>query len=65
MADPIGSEMVLFEFALTPTITVPSTNGAKPGKNLYATNIIRLYTLDCLQIDKVKKSDAQKNYEMA
>ena len=35
IAEPIGKVIELFEFALTLTITVPSTNGANPGKNLF------------------------------
>lgn len=35
IAEPIGKVIEPFEFALTLTITVPSTNGANPGKNLF------------------------------
>lgn len=33
-AEPMGKLMELFEFVPCPTITVPSTKGAKPGRNL-------------------------------
>lgn len=47
IADPTGSAMELFKFATT---TVPSTNGAKPGKNLRmkkknSINLIRYFNL--------------------
>lgn len=35
IAEPIGKVIELFAFALTLTITEPSTNGANPGKNLF------------------------------
>lgn len=34
-AEPIGKVTEPFGFAFTLTITVPSTNGANPGKNLF------------------------------
>lgn len=37
MAEPIGSVNELLVFVV-PTITVPSINGAKPGKNLEKQN---------------------------
>lgn len=34
-AEPMGKLIELFKFGPCPTITVPSTKGAKPGRNLH------------------------------
>lgn len=57
IAEPVGRATDPFEFVLTLTITVPSTNGAKPGKNL-SNKINSIYLFGC--IDGKTKSNQTK-----